>query len=156
MRTELIQPAGLLARRQSLLVSSVSRRQVIDITRQVREYVFDSGVVDGMALVNVLHTTCSMIIADTDEWASRDFFGLMGRFIEDGAPYRHNDPRWSDCERGNAAAHLRASLLAHGVAVAITEGELALDRSQAILLAEWDGPRSRTVNIQILGADSAA
>jgi secondary thiamine-phosphate synthase enzyme len=153
--TELIQSAGLLARRQSLLVSSESRQQVIDITRQVRESVFDSGVVGGMALVNVLHTTCSMIIAETGDRTSHDFFGLMSRFIEDGAPYRHNDPRWSDCERGNAAAHLRASLLAHGVAVAIAGGELVLDGSQAILLAEWDGPRSRTINIQILGAESA-
>jgi secondary thiamine-phosphate synthase enzyme len=115
---------------------------------------------DGMVLVNVLHTTCSMIIAETGDPQTgdpinHDFFGLMSRFIEDGAPYRHNDPRWSDCERGNAAAHLRASLLAHGVAVAIAGSELALDEPQAILLAEWDGPRSRTVSIQILGADSA-
>ncbi len=93
-----------------------------------------------------------MIIADTEDRTINDFFRFMGCFIEEGCPYRHNDPRWSDCERGNAAAHLRASLLGHGVAVAISGGGLALDQSQAILLAEWDGPRSRTVDIQILGA----
>lgn len=68
-----------------------------------------------------------------------------------GEAVRHNDSRLSDCERGNAAAHLRASLLGHGVAVGVTDGELLLDGSEAILLAEWDGPRVRRVHVQIMG-----
>jgi secondary thiamine-phosphate synthase enzyme len=152
MRAALTEPVGLLARRQSILVSSATHRQLIDITRQVRESVVDTGIANGMVLVNVLHTTCSMIIAETEDELADEFFRIMARFVEDGCPYRHNDPRWSDCERGNAAAHLRASLFSHGVAVAITGGELVLDQSHAILLAEWDGPRPRTVDIQVLGA----
>jgi thiamine phosphate synthase YjbQ (UPF0047 family) len=111
MTTALAQPAGLLARRQSFVVTSVTRRQANDITRQVRECVLETGVLNGMVLANVLHTTCSVIIADTEGRTLDDFFRFMGRFIDEGCPYRHNDPRWSDCERGNAAAHLRASLL---------------------------------------------
>ncbi len=152
MRTTLTEPGGLLARRQKFLVSSAARRQLIDITRQVRESVVDTVIANGMVLVNVLHTTCSMIIAETEDELADEFFRIMARFVDDGYPYRHNDPRWSDCERGNAAAHLRASLFPHGVAVAITGGELVMERSHAILLAEWDGPRARTVDIQILGA----
>jgi thiamine phosphate synthase YjbQ (UPF0047 family) len=76
---------------------------------------------------------------------------MMGRFIEDECQYKHNDPRLSDCERGNATAHLRASLLGHGVAIGISGGELLLDGSQSILLAEWDGPRPRKVHVQIMG-----
>jgi len=75
----------------------------------------------------------------------------MGRWIDDGMPYRHNDPRLSDCERGNATAHLRASLLGHGVVLGVTDGELLLARSESILLAEWDGPRVRRVHVQIMG-----
>jgi secondary thiamine-phosphate synthase enzyme len=142
----------LLVQRQNFLVASVSRRQAIDITPSVRDRIRGAEVWNGVVLANCLHTTCSVLIADSGADAINDFVGLMGRFIEDGCPYRHNDPRWSDCERGNAAAHLRASLLGHGVAIGITEGALALDQSQSILLAEWDGPRSRTVDIQILGA----
>ncbi len=152
MRTTLTEPVGLLARRQKFLVSSATRRQLIDITRQVRESVVDTGIANGIVLVNVLHTTCSMIIAETEYELADEFFRIMARFVDDEYPYRHNDPRWSDCERGNAAAHLRASLFPHGVAVAITGGGLVMEQSHAILLAEWDGPRSRTVDIQILGA----
>ena len=114
-----------------------------------RAAIRDAGVQHGMVLVNCLHTTCSVVITDSD---IEDFVGLMARLIEDEGAYRHNDLRWSDCERGNAAAHLRASLLGHGVAIGIADGTLALDDEQAILLAEWDGPRSRTINIHILGA----
>jgi len=146
------QPTKLLVQRQSFLVASASRRQAIDITPSVRDGIRGAEVRNGVVLANCLHTTCSVLIADSGAEAIDDFVRLMGHFIEDGCPYRHNDPRWSDCERGNAAAHLRASLLGHGVAIGITESELALDPSQSILLAEWDGPRSRTVDIQILGA----
>ncbi len=146
------QPTKLLVQRQSFLVASASRRQAIDITPSLRDGIRVAEVRNGVVLANCLHTTCSVLIADSGAEAIDDFVRLMGHFIEDGCPYRHNDPRWSDCERGNAAAHLRASLLGHGVAIGITESELALDPSQSILLAEWDGPRSRTVDIQILGA----
>jgi thiamine phosphate synthase YjbQ (UPF0047 family) len=80
-----------------------------------------------------------------------NFVQLMGRFIQDVKPYRHNDLRLSDCERGNATAHVRASLLGHGVALGVTDGELLLDGSESILLAEWDGPRQPRVHIQIMG-----
>jgi len=118
-------------------------------TLETQAAIRDAGVQDGMVLVNCLHTTCSIVITDSD---TEDFVGLMARLIGEEGAYRHNDLRWSDCERGNAAAHLRASLLGHGVAIGIVNGTLALDDEQAILLAEWDGPRSRTVNIHILGA----
>ena len=56
------------------------------------------------------------------------------------AGYKHDDPRFSDCERGNASSHLRAALLGRSVAVGISGGELSLGRFQSILFAELDGP----------------
>jgi secondary thiamine-phosphate synthase enzyme len=141
--------AGLLFHRKTFTVKSETRRHAVDVKPEVESAIRDAGVQQGMVLVNCLHTTCSVVITDAD---IEDFVGLMARLIEDEGAYRHNDLRWSDCERGNAAAHLRASLLGHGVAIGIADGALALDEEQAILLAEWDGPRSRTVNIHILGA----
>jgi thiamine phosphate synthase YjbQ (UPF0047 family) len=76
---------------------------------------------------------------------------LIGRLVKDDAPYKHNDPRLSDCERGNAAAHLRATLLGHGVAVAVTDSDLMLAAAQSIFLAEWDGPRPRQMHVQLIG-----
>ncbi len=72
----------------------------------------------------------------------------MSHLVDDGARDKHNDSRRSDCERGNAAAHLRASLLGHGVALGITDGDLLLDGSEAIFLVEFDGPRERQVHVQ--------
>ena len=148
MRAEAVE-AGFLVHRKSFSVKSEARRDAVDVKSEVEAAIRDAGVQQGMVLVNCLHTTCSVVITDSD---TEDFVGLMARLIEDEGAYRHNDLRWSDCERGNAAAHLRASLLGHGVAIGIADGTLALDDEQAILLAEWDGPRSRTINIHILGA----
>jgi len=76
---------------------------------------------------------------------------LIGHLVKDDVPYKHNDPRLSDCERGNAAAHLRATILGHGVALAVLDGELVLAGAQAIFLAEWDGPRPRQMHVQTMG-----
>jgi secondary thiamine-phosphate synthase enzyme len=76
---------------------------------------------------------------------------MVDRLVPETAGYRHDDPRYSDCERGNATSHLRAALLGRSVAVGITGGELALGRFQSILFAELDGPRPRTIDVQIMG-----
>jgi secondary thiamine-phosphate synthase enzyme len=148
MRSASAEPA-LLVHRKSLVIKSSARRQAVDVRGEVEEAIRGAGVQNGMILVNCLHTTCSVVITEA---GIEDLVGLMARLIQDDCAYRHNDLRWSDCERGNAAAHLRASLLGHGVAIGISDGALALDELQSILLAEWDGPRARTVDIHILGS----
>ncbi len=65
--------------------------------------------------------------------------------------YRHDDPRYSDCERGNAHAHLRAALLGRSIAVGVNDGDLTLGRFQSVIFAEFDGPRTREVNLQVVG-----
>jgi secondary thiamine-phosphate synthase enzyme len=65
--------------------------------------------------------------------------------------YRHDDPRVSDCERGNAHAHLRAALLGQNVAIGVNDGELMVGRYQSVIFAELDGPRKREISIQIVG-----
>ena len=143
---------NVLVQRKSFMVTSEVRRQAIDIRPQVEDAVQGAGVQSGLVIVNCLHTTCSVMVAESGPGGIEQVLRLMGSFIADNQPYRHNDLRWSDCERGNAAAHLRASLLGPGVTIGIANGALGLDSLQSILLAEWDGPRSRTVEIQILGS----
>jgi secondary thiamine-phosphate synthase enzyme len=75
----------------------------------------------------------------------------MERLVADHAGYKHDDSRYSDCERGNACAHLRAALLGRSVALGISGGDLTLGPYQSILFAELDGPRHRGIDIQILG-----
>jgi secondary thiamine-phosphate synthase enzyme len=82
-----------------------------------------------------------------------DLLALGERLVPERGGYRHDDPRYSDCERGNAHAHLRTALLGRSVALAVTGGELTLGRFQSIIFAEFDGPRSREIHVQILGEE---
>ena len=68
-----------------------------------------------------------------------------------GPGHPHDDPRVGEGDRGNAHAHLRATLLGRSVAVGIRQGELAFGRFQSIVFAELDGPRKREISIQVIG-----
>lgn len=151
MTTMLTRREGLTVLTQTLVVSIAEHRKAVDITANVRDGVRHAGIHNGLVIANCLHTTCSVLVAEAGPALLDDFVQLMGRFIQDGNRYHHNDSRLSDCERGNATAHLRSSLLGHSVALGIADGELLLDGSDSILLAEWDGPRLRRVHIQIMG-----
>lgn len=151
MSTTLLQRDGLKVLRQTFAVSSETQRQAIDITAQVREALQRGEVHSGLVIANCLHTTCSVLIAEFRPALLEDLARQMGGLVDDGALYKHNDARLSDCERGNAAAHLRASLLGHGIALGITDGDLLLDGSESIFLAEFDGPRERRVHVQFVG-----
>lgn len=151
MSTTLLQRDGLKVLRQTFAVSSETHRQAIDITSQVREALQRGEVHSGLVIANCLHTTCSVLVAEFRPALLEDLARQMGGLVDDGALYKHNDARLSDCERGNAAAHLRASLLGHGIAIGITDGDLLLDGSQSIFLAEFDGPRDRRVHVQFVG-----
>ena len=151
MTTMLSQRDGLKVLRQTFAVSSESRRQAIDITAQVRDALQGGEVHSGLVIANCLHTTCSVLVAEPRPALLDDLTRLMQGLVDEEAHYRHNDPRLSDCERGNAAAHLRVSLLGHGVALGVTDGDLLLDGAESILLAEFDGPRERQIHVQVLG-----
>ena len=149
--TTVDQRGGLKVVRQTFAVSSATQREAIDVTPQVRGAVHGAGVSNGLVIANCLHTTCAVIIEEPRPELVEHLVRLIGRLVDDDLSYKHNDPRLSDCERGNAAAHLRATLLGHGVAIGLTDGELLLAGSQGIVLAEWDGPRPRQMHIQIMG-----
>ncbi|MFQ5520457.1 MAG: secondary thiamine-phosphate synthase enzyme YjbQ, partial [Candidatus Methylomirabilia bacterium] len=111
----------------------------------------NADVKEGILLVNSLHTTVALFVNEFQAALMEDLNTMLDRLVKERNGYQHDDPRYSDCERGNASAHLRAALLGRSVAVGITGGELSLGRFQSIIFAELDGPRPRTIDIQILG-----
>jgi len=137
--------------RQTMMMSSEQHVQVIDITKQVRGLVHEAGVREGLLLVHALHTTCALFVNEFQGALIEDLKAMLERLVTDHASYKHNDPRYSDCERGNAVSHLRAALLGGNVALGINGGDLALGRFQSIVFAELDGPRRRGIGVQILG-----
>ena len=117
----------------------------------VRDIVQNSPVTNGIALVNTLHTTCALFVNEFQSALIDDLKGLVERLVPERGGYRHDDPRYSDCERGNAHSHLRAALLGRSIAVGVNTGELALGRFQSIIFAEFDGPRKREIHVQLIG-----
>jgi secondary thiamine-phosphate synthase enzyme len=84
------------------------------------------------ALVSDMKTFLEQVVDSTDAWM-------------------HNDPNLSDCDRANADSHLRALLLGHSVTLQISGGEVVLGQWQRVLVAELDGPRTRTLRLQVMG-----
>ena len=135
----------------SFMLSSEERTEIADITKLVREAIQQFPVANGIALINTLHTTCALFVNEFQSALVDDLRNLIERLVPERAGYRHDDPRYSDCERGNASAHLRAALLGRSIAVGLNNGELTLGRFQSIIFAELDGPRKREITVQVMG-----
>jgi secondary thiamine-phosphate synthase enzyme len=135
----------------SFTLSTEERTEVSDITKLVREVIGQFPVANGIALINTLHTTCALFINEFQSALIDDLKNLIERLVPERAGYRHDDPRYSDCERGNACAHLRAALLGRSIAVGLNNGELTLGRFQSVIFAELDGPRKREITVQVMG-----
>jgi len=136
----------------SLTLATEGRTEVSDITKLVRDAIERLPVSAGVALVNTLHTTCALFVNEFQSALIDDLKRLIERLVPERAGYRHDDPRISDCERGNAHSHLRAALIGRSIALGINNGELTLGRFQSIIFAELDGPRKREISVQVIGA----
>ena len=128
------------------------RFELIDLTQRVEELVGKTGIGAGVALLQSLHSTAALFVNEWQEALLEDFRTLLEQAVRAEAPWRHNDPRYSDCDRSNAASHLRALLLGSSAMLAVRRGQLVRGTWQSIILAELDGPRTRSVSLQILGA----
>jgi secondary thiamine-phosphate synthase enzyme len=135
----------------SFVLTSEERTEFSDITKQVREALHQFPVTNGIALVNTMHTTCALVLNEFQGALIEDLKTLMERVVVERGGYRHDDPRYSDCERGNGHAHLRALLLGRSISVGVSDGDLTLGRFQSIIFAEFDGPRTREVSVQVIG-----
>ena len=134
----------------SFTVQTEEPTKVSDITKLVRDAIQQFPVTTGITLINTMHTTCALFLNEYQAALIEDLKGLIERLVPERNGYRHNDPRYSDCERGNAHSHLRAALLGRNIAVGINNGDLTLGRFQSIIFAELDGPRKREITVQVI------
>lgn len=129
--------------------------QFIDITELVAERVRRSGVGEGMVTVQSRHTTAAVVVNENEPRLLEDLEDLLERWAPAAAPYRHNDlearPQAPAHERPNGHAHARALLLGASVCLSVASGRTLLGDWQRVFLVELDGPRPRTVSIQVLG-----
>lgn len=128
----------MLPSMRKLSIETPGRTAWLDITAQVQAAAADLGVRDGAITVFVPHTTAGITInenADPDVLA--DLERALERMVPWRADYRHSE--------GNAAAHVKASLMGSSVRVLVCAGRLQLGTWQSIFFCEFDGPRTRSV-----------
>ena len=135
----------------TITVRTEERLQLIDITDQLSSFVSASGVREGLLNVWSLHTTCAVFINEAQLALHADIKRALEQLIQRDAQWMHNDPAHSDCDRGNADAHLRAMLLGHSLTLQVAGGAIVLGQWQRVLAGELDGPRVRTLRVQSMG-----
>ena len=135
----------------SFSLTSDERTEVSDITKLIRESIQQFPISNGIALINTLHTTCALFINEFQTALLSDIKRFLEQMVARDAEWLHNHPDHSDCDRMNADSHLRALLLGHNLTLQVSGGEVVLGQWQRILMAELDGPRARSLRIQIFG-----
>jgi len=125
-------------------ISTRKKQELIDITEQVKEAVTDSGVADGLCNVYVSHATAAIAVNENaDPNITLDFIDALDKTVESGV-WRHDEVD------GNAAAHIKATLVGPSETIPISDGKLKLGTWQDIFLCCFDGPRKRRVTVTII------
>lgn len=126
----------------TLTVRSRKRSDAIDITDRVEQLVKESEVSDGLCHVYVPHTTAGVFINENaDPDVLTDLLKTLDALVPWEGDYRHAE--------GNAAAHIKSTLVGASQTVPVRGGRLQLGRWQGIFFADFDGPRERTVQVTI-------
>jgi len=134
--------------RKVLTLNVPSRIGFVNITTEVEAALRESGIQEGLCLVNPMHITASVFVNDDEPGLHRDY----ERFFEELAPhepvrrYRHNDTG-----EDNADAHIKRQLMGREAVVAVTKGKLDFGTWERIFYGEWDGRRPKRILVKIIG-----
>jgi secondary thiamine-phosphate synthase enzyme len=146
-----VPPLGFKISNQIVDLITSERVQFINITECVNEVVSKSQIRDGLVHLHSLHTTTAIFINEWQDALLHDMRSFLEQLVCQQVGWRHNDPRFSDCARKNADSHLRAMMLGQTLCLQVRNSVALLGTWQSIILAEFDGPRSRSLSVQVLG-----
>jgi secondary thiamine-phosphate synthase enzyme len=130
-----------------LTFNTPERRAFINITPQVAKIVAESGVKEGLCLVNAMHISASVFINDDESGLHQDF----DRWLEKLAPYSPESYLHNRTGEDNADAHLKRQMMGREVVVAITSGGLDFGPWEQIFYGEFDGRRQKRVLVKVIG-----
>jgi secondary thiamine-phosphate synthase enzyme len=133
--------------RRELWFEIPSRLGFSNITGKVEECLRESGIRDGLCLVNAMHITASVFINDDESGLHQDF----ERWLERLAPYDLRGYAHHLTGEDNGDAHLKRSVMGRDVVIAVTEGKLDFGPWEQIFYGEFDGQRRKRVLIKIIG-----
>lgn len=129
---------------------------IININDDINNAIRHSGITQGFAIISSRHTTTAVCVNEYEDRLLEDIKAWLCKLAPADEKYLHNDIDQRDCppdEPENAHSHLMAMLLGSSEAIPITSRKLAIGEFQSVMLLDLDGPRERTVNIQIMGED---
>jgi secondary thiamine-phosphate synthase enzyme len=134
--------------RKELWFNTPGRRAFVNLTEQVQACLAESGVRNGLALVNAMHITASVFINDDESGLHHDYDAWLETLAphEPVSAYRHNRTG-----EDNADAHLKRQIMGREVVVAITDGKLDFGPWEQIFYGEFDGRRKKRVLVKIIG-----
>ena len=135
--------------RKTIEVNIPTRMAFLNITGQVQDALRDSGIKDGLALINAMHITASVFINDDEPGLHEDY----ARWLEQLAPFDPSPERYHHNRTGedNGDAHHKRQVMGREVVVAVTNGELDFGPWEQIFYGEFDGRRTKRVLIKIIG-----
>jgi secondary thiamine-phosphate synthase enzyme len=122
------------------------RREFINITKQVKQFVEDSGIKEGFVLVSAMHITSAVYVNDAEDGLIED----IQEWLDKLAPYKP-DYKHHQTGENNADAHLKSILLNHEIIVPVTKGFVDFGPWQQIYYVEFDGQRKKRVILKIMG-----
>jgi len=129
-----------------LTVKTKELREIVNITELVEDAVEESGVSEGLCLVNAMHITSSVFINDNESGLHQDFMTWLEGLAPEKPDYKHH--RTGET---NADAHLKRTIMGREVTIAITNGKLDFGPWEAIFYGEFDGQRDKRILIKIIG-----
>jgi secondary thiamine-phosphate synthase enzyme len=133
--------------RKELWFDITRRRELINITREVQACLSESGIKEGLILVNAMHITASVFVNDDESGLHHDFDVWLEKLAPEKpySQYRHNG--FED----NADAHLKRTIMGREVVVAVTGGKMDFGPWEQIFYGEFDGKRRKRVLVKIIG-----
>lgn len=133
--------------RKELWFNTSRRRELINITSEIQREIDNSGIKEGLVLVNAMHITASVFINDDESGLHQDF----EKWLEGLAPEKPYSQYKHNTYEDNADAHLKRSIMGREVVVALTEGKLDFGPWERIFYGEFDGMRRKRVLVKIIG-----
>jgi secondary thiamine-phosphate synthase enzyme len=132
--------------REELWFQTHERREFVNITSRVERVVQQSGIQEGLVLVNAMHITASVYINDDEAGLLHDYEQFLERLVPQSGIYQHNLTG-----EDNGDAHIKRQIMGREVVVAITKGKLDFGPWEQIFYAEFDGRRRKRVLIKVIG-----
>lgn len=129
---------------KTIAVETRRRVELIDVTDALQRAVADSGIAEGFAVAQALHTTAGLTLNENaDPDVARDLLAQLERLAPERGDYRHAE--------GNSDAHIKSTLTGTTLSLPVARGRLALGTWQGVYLCEFDGPRTRKINVRVVG-----